>query len=329
MILYDAEAIRGKIKSVLATRNGRRYALVAFVGQDALAFVHEPKGLIVYCWPNVAATSPDGVKSLISKGAKVYFVDRLHMKLFWSNAGGAVIGSCNLTQNALGGGATSLREMAYFTPDASQIRIDDVLATLKASRREVTTSVLAAYRKQYNAAAVRRDEWKHSRAKQRPKTVTFAEYMREPLKKDQRIVTTWWNVKEDKVPKALIEAVRESEDESETRDLEKFILAYVYCIGKPRRGDWILACRLGQNGGYGRLHWVFTHVVAKRRKNSGQWAAIELKRTTEAAPFDCKDQRFVAAFRQYANEAGLERKETLVLTEPRLAKIAAYWSEAD
>jgi hypothetical protein len=153
--------------------------------------------------------------------------------------------------------------------------------------------------------------------------------MREPLKKDQRIVTTWWNVKEDKVPKALIEAVRESEDESETRDLEKFILAYVYCIGKPRRGDWILACRLGQNGGYGRLHWVFTHVVAKRRKNSGQWAAIELKRTTEAAPFDCKDQRFVAAFRQYANEAGLERKETLVLTEPRLAKIAAYWSEAD
>jgi len=104
MILYEANAIREKVKSVLSNRNGKRFALVAFVGRDALDFVEQPSGLSVFCWPNVIATNPDGIKALLDGGARVYFVDRLHMKLFWSEKGGAVIGSCNLTSNALGGG---------------------------------------------------------------------------------------------------------------------------------------------------------------------------------------------------------------------------------
>lgn len=49
MILYEAERIRKKIRGVLAAKNGRRYAVVAFIGRDALDFVPEPKGLVVYC----------------------------------------------------------------------------------------------------------------------------------------------------------------------------------------------------------------------------------------------------------------------------------------
>ena len=68
MFLYDSEAIRRKLQSVLASKHGRRYALVAFVGQDALDFVAEPRGLIVYCWDNVSATHPDGIRALIGEG---------------------------------------------------------------------------------------------------------------------------------------------------------------------------------------------------------------------------------------------------------------------
>jgi hypothetical protein len=323
MILYEAEVIRGKIKDVLAAKNGRRYAIVAFVGRDALDFVHEPKGLIVYCWPNVAATNPDGIKGLIGKGAKVYFVDRLHMKLFWSERGGAVVGSCNLTQNGLGDGASSLREMAYFTPDASQVQVDQVLKAVRASRREVTGTELAAYRKKYNAAAARRDEWKSG--KQEPKGGTFTEYMRQSLKGDQRLITTWWRDYEEKMPGAIVKAVRESEEQSESRAPENFIRDYVYCKRKPNRGDWVLTCRLGTSGTYGRLDWVFTHVVAKRRANSDVWAAIQLKRKTEDPPFDCKDDRFVEVFHRYAKETNLKVKDTFTLTAPRLARIAALF----
>lgn len=73
MILYDAENIRQRIQSVLAVKNGRRYAIVAFVGQDALDFVKNPTGMTVYCWPNVAATNPSGIENLISRGATVCF----------------------------------------------------------------------------------------------------------------------------------------------------------------------------------------------------------------------------------------------------------------
>ena len=115
MILYSAEEIRREIQSVLNSNNGQRCAIVAFVGQDVLDFIQEPAGLTVYCWPNVAATHPDGINNLLSKGAVVFFVDRLHVKLFWSADGGAVLGSCNLTRNALGGGDAGLYELAYYT----------------------------------------------------------------------------------------------------------------------------------------------------------------------------------------------------------------------
>jgi hypothetical protein len=171
--------------------------------------VHEPKGLIVYCWPNVAATNPDGVKDLISKGASVYFVERLHMKLFWSESGGAVVGSCNLTQNALGGGPSSLWELAYHTSDSSEIQIDDILRKLKASRRPVTPSVLSAYRNKYNLAAARRDETKHGAPKQKLKT--FSDFLRQP-QGDQKTITTVYYGYDEKTPKAYIDAVRKSEE---------------------------------------------------------------------------------------------------------------------
>jgi len=47
MILYQTEDIRKKIQSVVSVEHGRRYAIVAFVVQDALDFVRNPAGLTV------------------------------------------------------------------------------------------------------------------------------------------------------------------------------------------------------------------------------------------------------------------------------------------
>jgi phosphatidylserine/phosphatidylglycerophosphate/cardiolipin synthase-like enzyme len=70
--------------------------------------------------------------------AKVHFVNRLHAKIYWSKARGALLGSANLTANALG--ENGLQEaMVWLPPELFDIRpfirslhiLDDFNKTLK------------------------------------------------------------------------------------------------------------------------------------------------------------------------------------------------------
>lgn len=96
--------MRAAIKHVLASERRKRVIAVAFVGADALRFIPSPKGTVIYCWPKAGGTNPHAVEELLQAGATVHFVERLHMKLYASEDGGAIIGSANLTDNALGEG---------------------------------------------------------------------------------------------------------------------------------------------------------------------------------------------------------------------------------
>src|SRR5256885_600119 len=100
--LTSAAQVRRAISEVLHPSRSRRTAAVAFVGADAMKFIPSPKGLILYCWPKAGGTNPHAIEELLAAGAQIRFVDRLHMKFYWSPDGGAVIGSANLTDNALG-----------------------------------------------------------------------------------------------------------------------------------------------------------------------------------------------------------------------------------
>ncbi len=94
-----------------------RVVLVAFVGSGASAYIPKPKGVTIVCWPKGGGTNPRAVRELMERGARVFFADRLHMKLYWARGRGAVLGSANLTTNALGSG--KLKELAVAVPDTS------------------------------------------------------------------------------------------------------------------------------------------------------------------------------------------------------------------
>lgn len=247
------------------------------------------------------------------------------MKLYWSEARGFVLGSCNLTQNGLGDGEASLREIAYYSEKSDSIRIDEIASSFDATI--VTPSVLAAYRKKYALAAARRDERvNHGVGKSKSSLPTFGECMASAFRSDQRIIVCWWVGYDKKTPGAVLDAVRSADDRAQ-HDPEKYIADYMPCATKPITGDWLLGCKIGVNGDYGRLEWTYTHLVTKRRANSADWISVELVARTEDAPFDCREKRFVGAFRKFAEGAAFfVERDAIVLTPAALEEVAGYYA---
>src|ERR1051325_7986254 len=113
-IITEPARIRAALHDLLSDPNDERVAAVAYVGADALSFLSAPTGITIYCWPQAGGTNPIAVEELVRNGIKVNFVKRLHAKVYWSQSRGALIGSANLTSNALGEGG--LREAVVWVP---------------------------------------------------------------------------------------------------------------------------------------------------------------------------------------------------------------------
>lgn len=111
-VLLTASVIAERVRYVLEAPVGKRYAIVAFIGARPLHWIGCAEGLQVFCWPLAGGTHPDGIDALIKDGAQVAFVERLHAKVYHSERG-TVLGSPNLSANALGG---VLTETAVFMP---------------------------------------------------------------------------------------------------------------------------------------------------------------------------------------------------------------------
>ena len=107
--LYTSEEVCKAIAEIFRVgKHRRRIALSAYVGDSAEYYLPFPDKLEVVCSPTAGATSPNAIRKLISLGATVQFVDKLHMKVYWSEGVGAVVTSANLSTNAMGFGG--LRE---------------------------------------------------------------------------------------------------------------------------------------------------------------------------------------------------------------------------
>ena len=103
-ILYNSAAIKQKLNLLFDApdRSDRRVVLVAYIGRDYADYLPSPRSVDVICNPTPGATSVIAVDGLRKAGALVRFSDKLHMKVYWSEARGCVITSANLSDNALG-----------------------------------------------------------------------------------------------------------------------------------------------------------------------------------------------------------------------------------
>jgi len=91
-LLTSSREIRDAIRDLMSDAQDDRKIAVAYVGADALKYLPNASGVIVYCWPQPGGTNPHGVEELLQAEATVHFVERLHAKVFWSRKNGTILG---------------------------------------------------------------------------------------------------------------------------------------------------------------------------------------------------------------------------------------------
>ena len=237
--LYTTAEVRRQIRHVHGPGGGRRVVVVAFVGSGADAYLPKPAGVELYCWPQATATSADTLAKLIKRGAEVKFVDRLHVKVFWSERRGAVVCSANLSTNALGAG--DLKEAGVFVRSGF-----DIARLLRGLRtRPATEEALEALRQANRAAAA---AGKGPRSASAP---TFLEWLAARPKPRWVLSTYDGHVPASKRAKEVALEDRGQRDPEQWLSVsrgsvgpEEFMLA-VECDGaKFRSADWLYVHRV-------------------------------------------------------------------------------------
>ena len=120
-ILHNSQEIRDAIRRLFSEPKVRRVAMVAYVGADAQEYLPSPAGVELVCWDKEGCTDPDAIRALRSLGARVSFAKNLHMKIYWAENRGVIIGSANLSHNGLSD--NGLYEIAVLLP-AKSVDVD-------------------------------------------------------------------------------------------------------------------------------------------------------------------------------------------------------------
>ncbi len=130
VVHYTSGELRVRVRKLFQNpkASGRRIVIVAYIGVDYAKFLPNPRGIEIVCSPTPGATSAEAVQKLIAAGARVWFSDRLHMKVYWAEKIGCLITSANLSDNALG--MNGLKEMGILV-DAAMVDIDRLLKEAK------------------------------------------------------------------------------------------------------------------------------------------------------------------------------------------------------
>jgi hypothetical protein len=258
--LTQTKQIRSRIKDILAKSSGRRVAVVAFIGGDVHKFVPEPEGLEVYCWPNVVATNPDGIEWLINNHATVYFANNLHMKAYWSEKAGFLIGSCNLSSNALDDEQTGLIEIGVYSDKSTELNIRKLLRQLHlAGAKLVTQPLLDDFAMRCHPSSYRADGKRKHFGSHAPSN-TFDEHLSAIIRPRLRVVL-WGEVGPSSA--AELDAAQDAvEEETGSRSaLTHPIFDSIEVSSKVSAKEWILAMRRRRDNSIGKIAWLFPHRV--------------------------------------------------------------------
>jgi hypothetical protein len=251
-VLYDTEDVHREIKRVLE-KNGsdqRRVIVVAYIGDKAEAFLPHPSGLEIVCCLQPISTSAVALDSLCRRGAKLFYVQRLHMKVYWSSNNGCVITSANVSASGLSAGG--LKEIGVLL-NSDELDIERLLASIKPKKVDANdilelgrrTDILAPKLKALAAA---------------PKsttTATFLEWMDSSVRKPWKF--GFWD-EGIPVSKAAKAKSKKEYGVNVPHDWLNFA-GNVY-----KKGDWILCCNL-KKGTRSAPYWMYVDYVVDVEKS--------------------------------------------------------------
>lgn len=288
-ILYNSRQIRNTIRRIFSKGKGRRVALAAFVGEDAPAFLPNPKGIELVCWPNGAGTNPDAIRKLRKLKVKVMFSPRMHTKLYWAQGVGAIVTSANLSKNALGEG--NLHELGVLIA-AEAI---DIKALLKSIHpQKVTTRSMRQLDKDYDSHRKRNPTFP------RTKRLDFMSWYNSEAPRSWKLVC--YEEGTPQVPPSMRPWVRA--EGGAIRDTKVMSIS----IGLYKDDDWILCFTRTKAGKPKSLDWMYAHRVSKvpvnERKafNDGspfQVIQVHPTRVYGSPPFNVQDSKLRATLEQY------------------------------
>ncbi|MGC9997773.1 MAG: hypothetical protein ABSE79_20840 [Terriglobia bacterium] len=302
MILYRSADVRNKIIDIFETSKRRRVAIAAFVGDGAEAYIPNPRGVQVICWPKAGGTNPDAIRRLIEKGARVYFCDSLHMKVYWTSDKGAVITSANLSQNALGSG--NLREVGIWV-EPGQVDIDRILRPL--NYWEVSAHDLHELDDAHREYHVRNKLWNRE-----SQALAFPEWYGSAHRVEWRLC--WWSPANTKLARGAKPILEQTYGVSHAEDF-----AYAEAQTEFPKNSWVL-CFTDTKNQLVNFSWLYVDQVFRVRKSDREayqagfpYQAIQvwpMKRYT-LPPFRV-DNRFRKALRRAAKKLTWDKLESEV-----------------
>jgi hypothetical protein len=293
-ILYSSENVRKRITDIFKLEKGRRIAISAFVGIGAEAFLPRPTGIILVCWPKAGGTNPETIRKLIRNGINVFFVESLHMKLYWTENEGAIITSANLSTNALGDG--NLKEIGVFLK-SNEIDIDRIIRSL--DPKAVDQERLHLLDKEHNSY-LKKNPNLLSLDKSKPKS--FAQWYTSPLR------TKWkmgWSDSYGELSRSAKKKLAEDYYESPGQEWLAF------CKNEVNSDEWILSFMLKKKPK--DLKWMYPDFVLDLSKLEGskedypcQAVQAYPNNRYPTPPFKIRDIRFKEALTKACEEFGIE-----------------------
>ncbi len=318
-ILYTSSDVHKAIKTVFAKNQQRRIAVVAYLGENAEAFLPAPKGLKIVCCPEPGATSPSSVRSLISRGADVQFADDLHAKVYWSE-GGCVITSANISNRALG--RTNQKETGVFvnSADFDIERLIDEVNPYKITQKHMDR-LEKQDRKIKRAIGVRR---------QRKTEKHFLEWYKSPYKESWKI--GWWSESDLKTAKSAKEKTKQEYNVSEP-------FGVLNVSKEVQTNDWLLCFKITENS-IKDIEWMYVDfIVSVDAKDKGAYEkdypyqAIQVHELNQypEPPFTIEGE-FRAAFKKAARDYGtneIENSKRLVPPKSLIDNVVKYLKQAN
>ena len=318
-ILYTSSDVHKAIKDVFAKNQKRRIAVVAYLGENAEAFLPAPKGMQIICCPEPGATSPSSVRSLIARGAEVQFSDDLHAKVYWSE-GGCVIASANISNRALG--RSNQKETGVLI-DSDDFDIDRLINEVKPHK--ITQKDMDRLEKQdrkiKRAIGVRR---------QKKSEKHFLDWHNSPYKESWKI--GWWSESDLKTAKSAKERAKQEYNVSEPFG------ALNVSKSQVQENDWLLCFEMTTNG-IKNIEWMYVDfVVYVDAKDTGAYEkeypyqAIQIHKSNQypEPPFTI-EKDFRAAFKKSVRDYGTDKIENikrLVPPKSLINNVAKYLKQA-